>query len=135
MRLKLNALPEVVEGKRVVLVDDTIVRGTTSRPVVNLIRDAGAKEVHMRVHAPPVVWPCFLGVDMATREELIAANKTIDEIREVINADSLGYLSLDGLFKAIGQPSDQFCSACLTGTYPVDISGVAGKMALERAVT
>jgi len=135
VRLKLNALPEVVEGKRVVLVDDTIVRGTTSRPVVNLIRDAGAKEVHMRVHAPPVVWPCFLGVDMATREELIAANKTIDEIREVINADSLGYLSLDGLFKAIGQPSDQFCSACLTGTYPVDISGVAGKMALERAVT
>lgn len=135
VHLKFNALPEVLEGKRVVLVDDTIVRGTTSRPIVNLIREAGAREVHMRVHAPPVMWPCYLGVDMATREELIAANLTVDQIAREIDADSLGYLSLDGLFRAIGQESDRFCSACLTGRYPVDVNGVIGKHALERTLS
>lgn len=89
----------------------------------------------MRVHAPPVMWPCYLGVDMATREELIAANLTLPEITREINADSLGYLSLDGLFRAIGQESGRFCSACLTGAYPVEVNGVVGKMALERTLS
>ena len=97
--LKFNALPEVLEGKRVVLIDDTIVRGTTSRPIVNLLRHAGAKEVHMRVHAPPMMWPCYLGVDLARRDELIAARMTVEEIGQHIGADSIGYLSLEGLLE------------------------------------
>jgi amidophosphoribosyltransferase len=129
--LKFNALPEVVEDKRVVLIDDTIVRGTTSRPLVQLLRSAGAREVHMRVHAPPIMWPCYLGVDMASRDELIAANKTVEEIREVVGADSLGYLSLDGLFRATGRAADCFCAGCLTGRYPVRVDASAGKLALE----
>jgi amidophosphoribosyltransferase len=134
VRLKFNAIPEVLEGKRVILIDDTIVRGTTSRPIVNLLRSAGAREVHMRVHAPPIMWPCYLGVDMASRDELIAANKTVDEIAEVIGVDSLGYLSHDGLFRAIRHPSSNFCSACLTGNYPVEVNGVIDKLALERTI-
>jgi len=134
VRLKFNALPEVLEGQRVVLIDDTIVRGTTSRPIVNLLRSAGAKEVHMRVHAPPIMWPCYLGVDMASRDELIAANKTIDEIAEEIGVDSLAYLSHEGLFRAIRHPASNFCSACLTGEYPVNVNGVIDKHALERTI-
>ncbi|HUG16500.1 MAG TPA: amidophosphoribosyltransferase [Thermomicrobiales bacterium] len=134
VQLKFNALPEVLAGKRVVLIDDTIVRGTTSRPIVNMIRAAGAAEVHMRVHAPPVMHPCHLGVDMASREELIAANLTIPEIREQLGVDTLGYLSHDGLFRAIRQPANEFCSACLTGSYPVDVDAVIDKHALERTI-
>jgi amidophosphoribosyltransferase len=134
VRLKFNALPEVLDGKRVVLIDDTIVRGTTSRPIVNLLRDAGAREVHMRVHAPPIVWPCYLGVDMASREELIAANMSVAEIAEAIGANSLGYLSHEGLFRAIGQSTSEYCSACLTGRYPVPVNGVIDKLALARTV-
>ncbi len=132
--LKFNPLPEVLEGKRVVLVDDTIVRGTTSRPIVQLLRDAGAREVHMRVHAPPIMWPCFMGVDFASRSELIAARYDADvaEIGRQIGVDSLAYLSLDGLFRAIGQPRDGFCTACLTGEYPVPLHEDASKFALER---
>ncbi|MGH9176163.1 MAG: amidophosphoribosyltransferase, partial [Vicinamibacterales bacterium] len=113
---------------------DTIVRGTTSKPIINLLKNAGAKEVHMRVHAPPIMWPCYLGVDMASREELIAANHSIDEIAELIGVDSIGYLSLDGLFRAIGQPKNEFCSACLTGEYPVPVNGIIDKLALERTI-
>jgi amidophosphoribosyltransferase len=134
VQLKFNVLPEVLEGKRVVLVDDTIVRGTTSRPIVNMIRAAGAVEVHMRVHAPPVMHPCHLGVDMASREELIAANYSIPEIKEQLGVDSIGYLSHAGLFKAIGQSGSEFCSACLTGTYPVAVDTVIDKHALERTI-
>ena len=134
VKLKFNALPEVLEGQRVVLVDDTIVRGTTSRPIVQLLRDAGAKEVHMRVHAPPIMWPCYLGVDMATRDELIAARLSVAEIADEIGVDSLGYLSHDGLFRAIRQPGSEFCSACLTGCYPVDVHGATSKLALEHAL-
>lgn len=129
--LKFNALPEVLEGKRVVLVDDTIVRGTTSRPIVQLLRNAGAKEVHMRVHAPPMMWPCYLGVDLARREELIAARMSVPEIGEFIGADSIGYLSLDGLLKAIGV-ADGFCTGCLTGHYPVPVQLAMDKLVLER---
>ncbi|MCS7246046.1 MAG: amidophosphoribosyltransferase [Thermomicrobium sp.] len=121
VKLKFNALPEVLEGKRVVLVDDTIVRGTTSRPIVELLRQNGAREVHMRVHSPPIRWPCYLGVDMATRDELIAARLSVEEIGRAIGADSIGYLSLDGLFRAIGLPRQRFCAACLTGRYPVPV--------------
>jgi len=132
VQLKFNALPEVLEGKRVVLVDDTIVRGTTSRPIVQMIRGAGARSVHMRVHAPPIRWPCYLGVDMATRAELVAANMTVEEIGRLLGVDSLGYLSLDGLYRAVGVPGDRLCSACLTGCYPVPIESAADKHALER---
>jgi amidophosphoribosyltransferase len=130
--LKFNALPEVLEGKRVVLVDDTIVRGTTSRPIVQLLRQAGAKEVHMRVHAPPIMWPCYLGVDLASRSELIAARMTVPEIGEHIGADSIGYLSLPGLLKAIDVPNGGFCTGCLTGNYPVQIDRSQTKYALEE---
>ncbi len=134
VKLKFNALPEVLEGKRVVLVDDTIVRGTTSRPIVELLRQAGAREVHMRVHSPPIRWPCYLGVDMATREELIAARLSIEEIGQAIGADSIGYLSLDGLFRAIGLPRTRFCSACLTGHYPVPVPPEHLRRRFGRAV-
>ncbi|MBA3275151.1 MAG: amidophosphoribosyltransferase [Chloroflexia bacterium] len=132
--LKFNVLPEAVAGKRVILVDDTIVRGTTSGPVVQLIRAAGAKEVHMRVHAPPMIWPCYLGVDLAKRDELIAARMTVPEIGRHIGADSIGYLSLDGLFRAIGKGRQGFCTGCLTGNYPVPTysDSDVGKLALER---
>ena len=132
--LKFNPLPEVLEGKRVVLIDDTIVRGTTSRPIVQLLRDAGARAVHMRVHAPPILWPCFMGVDLASRSELIAARYDADvaAIGRQIGVDSLAYLSLDGLFRAIGQPSSRFCAACLTGEYPVPLHEAPEKFALER---
>jgi amidophosphoribosyltransferase len=132
--LKFNALPEVLEGKRVVLIDDTIVRGTTSRPIVNLLRHAGAKEVHMRVHAPPMMWPCYLGVDLARREELIAARMSVEEIGKHIGADSIGYLSLEGLLKAIDSPVGGFCTGCLTGHYPVPVQLEMDmdKLVLER---
>jgi amidophosphoribosyltransferase len=133
VRLKFNALPEVLDGQRVVLIDDTIVRGTTSRPIVQLLRSAGAREIHMRVHSPPIMWPCYLGVDMATRDELIAANLSLEEIAREIGVDSLGYLSLDGLFRATRVPGDRFCAACLTGRYPVSIEAAHSKDALEHA--
>jgi amidophosphoribosyltransferase len=133
VQLKFNVLPEVVEGKRVVLIDDSIVRGTTSRPIVNLVRDAGAKEVHMRVHSPPIMWPCHLGVDMATREELIGANKTVEEIARHIDADSLAYLSLEALVRATNAGGSGFCTGCLTGRYPVAPNASGGKNAFEDA--
>jgi amidophosphoribosyltransferase len=131
VRLKFNALPEIVGGKRVVLVDDSIVRGTTSRPIVDLLRSAGAVEVHMRVHSPPIQHPCYLGVDMATYEELIAARKTIPQIADEIGADSLAYLSLEGLVRATDLPGSSFCTACLTGNYPVPVHAATGKFGFE----
>ena len=131
VRLKFNVLPEVVKDKKVVLIDDTIVRGTTSRPIVDLIRQAGAKEVHMRVHAPPIMWPCYLGVDLAKRDELIAAKLTIPQIAEHIGVDSLQYLTLDGLMESIGKGNNRFCHACMTGQYPVQTFSNLDKLALE----
>ncbi|MDD4875734.1 MAG: amidophosphoribosyltransferase [Dehalococcoidales bacterium] len=121
VKLKFNPLRPLLEGKRVVLVDDSIVRGTTTPQVIKLLRKAGAKEVHMRICAPPICYPCFFGVDMATRWELIAAQKNVPEIRDFIGADSLGYLSVDGLIKAIALPKDIFCTACFTGDYPIPV--------------
>jgi amidophosphoribosyltransferase len=131
VRLKFNALPDVIRGKRVVLVDDSIVRGTTTPHIVSLLRKAGASEVHMRVCAPPIRWACHFGVDMATKAELIAAQKTVEEIRMKIGADTLGYLSVDGLAKAAGGDGAKFCNACFTGRYPIPVQLELDKFALE----
>ncbi len=131
VKLKFNPLKPILEGKRLVLVDDSIVRGTTTPQVIRLLRKAGAKEIHMRVCAPPICYPCFFGVDMATRWELIAAQKTVPEIRDFIDADSLGYLSIDGLIKAVGLPREMFCLACFTGEYPMPVQLEMDKLALE----
>jgi len=133
VKLKFNPLPQMLEGKRLVVVDDSIVRGTTTPKVVNLLKRAGAKEIHMRICAPPIRYPCFFGVDMATRQELIASRKTIPEIRDFIGADSLGYLSIDGLIKAVALPKDNFCMACFTGDYPIPVQLEMDKLALETA--
>ncbi|RLI85462.1 MAG: amidophosphoribosyltransferase [Archaeoglobales archaeon] len=123
VRIKMNAVKSNVEGKRVVLVDDSIVRGTTSRKIVDMVRAAGAKEVHLRIGSPPIIAPCYFGIDMSTREELIASGKSIEEIRKTINADSLAYLSLKGLLDAIGVDKRMLCLACLTGLYPLSVPG------------
>lgn len=131
VKLKFNPLPQVLDGESVIVVDDSIVRGTTTPSVVRLLRKAGAKEVHMRICAPPIKYPCFFGVDMATRRELIAAQKSIPEICEFIGADSLGYLSIDGLIKSVGLPRENFCLACFTGEYPIPVQLEMDKLELE----
>ncbi len=133
VQLKFNPLPGVVKGKRVIVVDDSIVRGTTTPHVVSLLRRAGAAEVHMRVCAPPIRHPCHLGVDMATRRELIAANKSVDAIRDFVGADSLGYLSVDGLLKVVRGTNGGFCDACFTGNYPIPVQLEMDKLVLEHA--
>jgi amidophosphoribosyltransferase len=129
VRVKLNPIRELIGGKRVVLVDDSIVRGTTSRKIVRLVRDAGAAEVHMRISAPPTAWPCHYGIDTPTRGELIAAEHSVEEIRSFIEADSLAYLSLDGLLASASGPRDTYCTACWTGDYRVPISAVDRRQA------
>ena len=119
VRLKLNPVREVLEGKRVVLVDDSIVRGTTSRKLVTMIREAGAREVHMRISCPPTIGPCYYGVDTPLRAELIAASHSVEEIRKHLRADTLAYLSLDGMMRAVGA-EDGFCTACYTNKYPIE---------------
>ena len=137
VRNKFNPLPEALVGKRVIVVDDSIVRGTTTPPIVALLRRAGAAEVHVRVCAPPISNPCYFGVDMATRGEFIATGRTVDQIREVINADSLGYLSVEGLHASVnGDPSGGgFCNACFTGEYPIPVQLQLDKLSLERTLT
>jgi len=131
VKLKFNPMPHMLQDKRMVVVDDSIVRGTTTPSVVRILRRAGAKEVHMRICAPPIRYPCFFGVDMATRGELIAAQKSIPEICNFIGADSLGYLSIEGLIKAVALPKETFCLACFTGDYPIPIQLEMDKLALE----
>ncbi len=131
VRRKLNILPELIRDKRIVVVDDSIVRGTTTPHVVGLLKKGGAKEVHLRICAPPIMWPCHFGVDMATRRELLAANKSVEEIRKFVGADSLGYLSHEGLVRAVGLPRNNFCMACFTGNYPVPVQLEMDKLALE----
>ncbi len=123
VRLKMNAIQDNVKDKRVVLVDDSIVRGTTSRRIIDMVRRAGASEIHARVGSPAIIAPCYLGIDMATRKELIASYKTVKEVESLINADSLGYLSIDGLMRALGRDKCDMCLGCLTGEYPVEIPG------------
>jgi amidophosphoribosyltransferase len=117
VKLKLNALKDVLTGKRVVVVDDSVVRGTTSRKIVKMIRSAGAAEVHLRISSPPTAWPCYYGIDTPTRQELIAASHGVDEIATYVTADSLGYLSLEGLYAALGDSRSNFCDACFSGEY------------------
>lgn len=131
VRTKFNAMRNIVGDKRVVVVDDTIVRSTTVRHVVTLLRDAGAAEVHVRVAAPPIISTCHFGVDMATLDQLVAANYTVDEICELIGADSLQYLSVSGLQKAVGATDDEYCRGCFTGQYPIDVQLEMDKLALE----
>ena len=131
VRQKFNSLGDVIRGKRIVVVDDSIVRGTTTPHVVSLLRRGGAAEVHMRVCAPPIRHPCFMGVDMASRKELLAANSTVPEIREIIGADTLGYLSVKGLMKVVNGERGGFCDACFTGNYPVPVQLELDKMVLE----
>jgi amidophosphoribosyltransferase len=121
VRVKLNPVKSILQGRRVVLVDDSIVRGTTSKKIVKMVRAAGAAEVHMRISCPPTISPCFYGVDTPQRDELIGANKSIEEIRQFIDADSLGYLSLEGLLSSVGPTRGAYCTSCYTGEYPVAV--------------
>jgi amidophosphoribosyltransferase len=132
--MKLSILPDVVADKRVVVVDDSIIRGTTSRRRVQALRAAGAKEIHLRVSCPPTAHPCFYGIDFPTREELIAGTHDVEQIRQFLEADSLGYLSVEGLLSPLAHPRD-FCAACFTGEYPVEVNGVQTKHSFERNTT
>jgi amidophosphoribosyltransferase len=122
--MKLNPVRYLLEGKSVVLVDDSIVRGTTSRKIVRMVRQAGAREVHLRISCPPTISPCFYGVDTPIKSELIAANHTIDEIRKYVEADSLGYLSRAALRQAVADDKHEFCYACYSGNYPTELVNI-----------
>jgi amidophosphoribosyltransferase len=133
LRMKFNPLPEIVGGKRLVVVDDSIVRGNTTRQIIGMLRDAGATEVHLRISAPPIRFPCHYGVDMSTPQEMIAHGRSVEEIAAELGAESLAYLSLDGLYEAIGQTRATHCDACFTGDYPLERSeSSGGKFALEE---
>ncbi|MBV9213052.1 MAG: amidophosphoribosyltransferase [Actinobacteria bacterium] len=133
LRMKFNPLPEIVGGKRIVVVDDSIVRGNTTRQIVRMLRDAGASEVHLRVSAPPIRHPCHYGIDMSTRQEMIAHDRSVEDVARELGADSLAYLSLSGLYEAIGMDRAKHCDACFTGEYPLErTDGAGGKYALEE---
>jgi amidophosphoribosyltransferase len=133
LRMKFNPLPEIVAGQRLVVVDDSIVRGNTTRQIVGMLRDAGASEVHLRISAPPIRNPCHYGVDMSTREEMVAHGRTIEEIADELQADSLAYLSMEGVYEAIGGSPEDHCDACFSGNYPLgDPDEANGKFALEQ---
>ncbi|MFL5896351.1 MAG: amidophosphoribosyltransferase [Thermoleophilaceae bacterium] len=135
LRMKFNPLPQVVGGKRLVLVDDSIVRGNTTRQLVKMLREAGAAEVHLRISAPAIRHPCHYGVDMSTREEMVAHGRTVDEIAVELGADSLAYLSLEGVYEAIGAPRDSHCDACFSGDFPLERTlDSKGKFALEASL-
>ncbi len=132
VKIKLAPIKEVIAGKRIVVVDDSIVRGTTTKGKIKAFRDAGAKEIHMRVSCPPIRFPCFYGIDFPTKEELIAANKTIEQIRDFLNVESLGYMSIDGLLSCAAFPADHYCTACWTGKYRIPVDVAVTKFALEH---
>jgi len=135
IRLKLNPLPDIIEGRRLVVVDDSIVRGNTSRQLVAMLRDAGAAAIHLRITCPPIANPCYYGIDMATRAELIGSDLTVDQIRDFLGADSLAYLSLDALVSTTKRPKSSLCRACMDGEYPIEVPGeqrAAGKDVLAR---
>ncbi|MFN3325518.1 MAG: amidophosphoribosyltransferase [Bryobacteraceae bacterium] len=131
VKLKLNPIRHLLEGKRVILVDDSIVRGTTSRKIVRMVRNAGATEVHLRISCPPTISPCFYGVDTPTRNELIAANQSVEEIREYVEADSLAYLSHAALRRSVGDIKGEYCYACYTGEYPTDLVNIEDLIAAK----
>ncbi len=132
VKIKFNPVRGVLEGQRVVVVDDSIVRGTTSGKLVKLIRSAGAKEIHLRISAPPIIAPCYYGIDMPTREELIASSKTVEQIRKCLNVESLGYLSIDGMSSMPSLPNNSFCVSCFSGRYPLKVSALNDKLRLEK---
>jgi amidophosphoribosyltransferase len=133
LRMKFNPLPEIVGGKRIVVVDDSIVRGNTTRQIIGMLRDAGASEVHLRISAPPIRHPCHYGIDMSTRQEMIAHDRTVADVAKELGADSLAYLSLEGLYEAIGSTRETHCDACFTGEYPLERTEQhRGKNALEE---
>ena len=131
VKLKLNPVRHLLEGKRVILVDDSLVRGTTSRKIVRMVRGAGAREVHMLISCPPTISPCFYGVDTPSVGELIAANNTVEEIRRFVEADSLGYLSLPSLRHAVGDTEHNYCYACYTGNYPTELVNIEELLAVK----
>ncbi len=137
IRLKLNALEHMIRGRRIVVVDDSIVRGNTQRAQIRMLREAGAAEVHVRISSPPVKWPCFYGIDFATRAELIANGLDVEEIAHSVGADSLGYISLEGMVEATQQPARQLCTACFTGEYPIELpeEDLLGKHLLEASLS
>jgi len=132
VKLKLNPIRDVLKGKRVIVVEDSIVRGTTSRRRIRALKEAGAKEIHMRVSCPPLISPCYYGIDFPTRKELVASKHTIEEIRGFIGVDSLKYLSLEGMLGAMSLPGEDFCTACFTGDYPTRIERIPRKRSLEN---
>jgi amidophosphoribosyltransferase len=132
VRVKLNLIRELVRDKRVIIVDDSIVRGTTCRQRVNNLKEAGAREVHVMVSCPPHMHPCVYGIDFPDRSKLMAANQTVDEIRQYLKADSLAYLSKEGLVRATGRPAQAFCMACYDGDYPVPYDRTLDKQIIER---
>lgn len=132
VKIKLNPIREIVEGKRVVVVDDSIVRGNTAKSRVRLLRKAGAKEVHMRISCPPHVSPCYYGIDFPSKDELLACNNTLDEIKRFLDVDSIGYLSLDGMLSSATQPKDNYCHACFSGSYPTAVLDEIDKLKLEK---
>ena len=132
VKLKLAVIEEVVSGKRVVVVDDSIVRGTTTRGKIRTLRQAGAKEIHMRVSCPPLRYPCYYGVDFPTKEELLANNRDLEQIREFLEVDSVGYLSLEGMLSCANLPADHYCTACWAGKYRIPIEIAVNKFAMER---
>jgi amidophosphoribosyltransferase len=135
LRMKFNPIREVVEGKRLVVVDDSIVRGNTMPEIVQMLRDNGAAEVHLRISSPPIKHPCHYGIDMSTREEMIAHGRSVEDVRAVLRADSLHYLSLAGVYEAVGAPREQHCDACFSGDYPLAGSEEAGgKFSLQRTL-
>ena len=134
IRLKLNPMRHIIEGKRLVVVDDSIVRGNTSKKLVQLLRDAGAAEIHLRLTSPAVVWPCFYGIDTDTQDQLIAATHTVEQIAEFIGADSVAFLDLEDLVASTGRPAGDLCTACFDGDYPIAIPDALrrGKLVLEQ---
>jgi amidophosphoribosyltransferase len=132
VRIKLNPVADVIKGKRIVIVEDSIVRGTTSRGRVRALREAGASQIHMRVSCPPLISPCFYGIDFPTKKELIAATHSIEDIRKFVGVDSLSYLSLDGMLGAMMLPRENFCTACFNGDYPTKLCKPPSKKSLER---
>jgi len=132
VKLKLAVIQGVVKGKRIVVVDDSIVRGTTTKGKIRSLRDAGAKEIHMRVSCPPITNPCFYGVDFPTKEELLAGNRTLEEIRDFLEVDSIGYISLEGLLSCLSLPAEHYCTACWNGKYRIPTTTVVNKFSMER---
>ncbi len=132
VKLKLNPIPDAIRGKRLAVIDDSIVRGTTTRQLVQALREAGAAEVHTRITCPPIMWPCFYGIDMSTRQELVAADLSVEQIREYVGADSLGYLSHEGMVDATGSSAGTLCTACYSGEYPIPVPEGSGKFLLEQ---